>query len=136
MWFIRPKFRKRYNVFSDIFIDSTGIHDGNRVYPWQDIKACSIDMSDPKELEWYFGKDFHEKPFSIFITLNNGTRRSIFLLGLNLENAVRTGMAINHYSGRELIPKKFIDGEPIPWSVIFGILALAALLVAVSLYLR
>lgn len=136
MWFVRPKFEERYNVHRDIFIDGTGITDGWSMYLWKDIKACSIDKSDPKDLERFFGKNFDEHPFSIFITLKNGARRSIILFGLRLEDAVRAGMAINHYSGRELISKRFIDGEPIPWAVIFGIFAFTTLLVAVSLYLR
>lgn len=132
MWFIRPKFKERYNVYSNIFIDSTGITDGWAMYPWKDIKACTIDNSDPKELEWYFGSNFQEQPFSIFITLKNGTRKSIILLGQELEDAVTIGMAINHYSGRELIPKRFIDGDPIPWYAIVGIIAFAALLTLIT----
>lgn len=133
MWFIRPKFEERYNVYSDIFIDGTGITDGWNMYQWKDIRACAIDNSDPKELEWYFGKNYHEHPLSIFITLKNGARKSIILLGVSMEDAVRVGMAINHYSGRELISKRFIDGDPIPWYVIIGIVALAAVLTLITI---
>lgn len=134
MWFIRPKFNESYNVCSDITIDSSGIRDGAILYPWLDMKACVIDLTDREELERFFGDSYDEHPYSFYITHKDGSRTSLMLLGQGLEDVVKAGMAINHYSGRDFIPKRFIDGDPIPLSVIIGMVILAALLMFLVLY--
>lgn len=133
MWLIRPKFGQRYNVCSDISVDGAGIHDGLMVLPWHDIEACTINESDKEMLERYFGDSYDERPFSIFITRKDGSRNSIMLFGQDLESAIKTGLAINHYSGRTFISKEWIDGKPIPPYVFGGIALLAALLTVAAL---
>lgn len=134
MWLIRPKFGESYNVYSDISIDGCGIHDGVMLHPWHEMEACAINESDRGELVWYFGDDYDERPYSLFITKRDGSKKSIILFGQGLEDVIRVGMAINHYSGRDFISKKFIDGDPIPVSVIIGIVALTALLLLAALH--
>lgn len=134
MWLIRPKFGESFNIYSDISIDGSGIHDGVMLHPWHEMKSCVIDESDKGELEWYFGDGYDERPYSIFITKRDGSRKSIILFGQGLENVVRAGMAINHYSGRDFISKEFIDGDPIPVPLIIGLVVLAALLLFIALH--
>lgn len=134
MIFNRPHFGDCYRVYSDIFIDGAGIHDGQVVHEWRDMLACSIALSDPLELKRYFGEGYDERPYAINILRKNGRAHTITLFGQGREKTMRTGLAINHYSGRKLIDKDLIDGGTIPAAVLVSLLLLSAALMALALF--
>lgn len=130
--FNRPKFKNRYHVFSDIYIDNVGIEDGFIIYRWDNIEVCAIGDSDVNELKKYFGDDYDERPFALTITLKDGSKRELTLFGQDWDRVADAAKAINHYSGRQLIPPEQFQGKPIPLSVIIAFVLLTAALVAVA----
>lgn len=129
MALLRKTFGNKYPVFSDIYIDKEGIHDGFVNYYWQDIKSGSIGESDPEEMKKYFGDDYDDRPFAIFLTKKDGSKHTITLFGQGWDKTIEIAKAINHYSGQSLISLKELEGKPIPLYVILCIALVVALMI-------
>lgn len=125
--FFSPSFGNQYNVFSDIFIDHSGIHDGPILHSWGDVASCNIGESDVEDLKRCFGDDFYERPYALMLTHKDGTLHNITLFGQGLDKIVETGKAINYYSGVEMFSRESLEGKTTSLLIIIGaILAIAA----------
>lgn len=132
--FYHPTFGSQYNVYSDIYIDGSGIHDGPVLHPWNDMASCNIGESDIEDLKRYFGDDYDECPYAITMTRKDGSKHNITLFGQGWDKVVKTGKAINHFSGVEMVSKEKLKGDPIPLPIIIGIIIVTAALI-ISLFL-